>query len=92
MAKCVPIFTQLNHNVIIGVQSKFDEIQCVCKIKQEMANELKSVWKQYNKLTSGYCILSRIELQYLFKVMKCRRKLVVKRQKNTYDGIIELKF
>ena len=33
--KRVPICTQSNHN-IVAVQSKFDEIQCVCKMKYEM--------------------------------------------------------
>ena len=75
VVKRVPIFTQANHHIIVAVQSKFDEIYYICKVKYETS-------KQFNALKSKYCTLSRIELRYITEGTKCRKKLIVKRQKS----------
>ena len=45
MLKCVPIFTQSKHDVVLAVKSKFDEILCVCKMKYDTRNQLRKTKK-----------------------------------------------
>lgn len=61
------ICTKSPINIEVAVKSKFDEIKCICDLKQEAYKKLIEISRSYNNL-------DLIKTRYLKQTIRCRRK------------------
>ena len=68
------IYTKSPVDIKVSVNSKYQEIKCVCDMKYEAYNELRKLTKLYRHWKNRYEQLDLIETRYLTKLIGCERK------------------
>ena len=68
------IYTKSPCDIKVSVNSKYQEIKCVCEMKYEAYEELKKLTKSYRYWKNRYEQLDLIKTRYLTKIVGCQRK------------------
>ena len=73
-AKRDRVYTKSPCDIKVSVNSKYQEIKCVCELKYEAYEELNKLTKLYRHWKNRYEQLDLIETRYLTKIVGCQRK------------------
>ena len=68
------IYTKCPINIEVAVKSEFDEIKCICDLKQEAYEKLMELSEAYKHWKSRYYYLDLIKTRYLTQTINCRQK------------------